>query len=337
MRERSHAVSSTPLDRRLGLAETFEKQTPVTRRHCSVAQWWLHLMEEPRENRCQFWLPKKKSFCANAPLDASFSVLEENLEGHIRRCPLLKQTRSLSLQPYYQRGINCGRDELQVKDEEGDVSAEMKRNAVYSMTVSELTNLSSIRSVHSSVCKHIRFSYKMPDACDVWIKREVDRKLPYQAKHVLQQASILGNLEDFGVLKVPPQTSLRESLDSPMLSQNCQNDLAVIEFGAGRGYLTQMLADCYGIRKVFLVERKSYKLKADRSLRQKESLVLERLRIGIEDLNLNAVEALRGISYLAIGKHICGPATDLTLRCCLPKHHDQDNGIQQTAHHHPRV
>lgn len=36
---------------------------------------------------------------------------------------------------------------------------------------------------------------------------------------------------------------------------------AVVEFGAGRGYLTQMLADCYGIKKVLLVERKAYKLK----------------------------------------------------------------------------
>ena len=40
---------------------------------------------------------------------------------------------------------------------------------------------------------------------------------------------------------------------------------AVVEFGAGRGYLTQILADSYGIRKVFLVERKSYKLKVSTS------------------------------------------------------------------------
>lgn len=92
---------------------------------------------------------------------------------------------------------------------------------------------------------------------------------------------------------------------------------AVVEFGAGRGYLTQMLADCYWISKIFLVERKSYKLKADRSLRQKESLTLERLRIDIEDLKLNAIESLQGRPYLAIGKHLCGPATDMTLRCCI--------------------
>jgi tRNA:m4X modification enzyme len=31
--------------------------------------------------------------------------------------------------------------------------------------------------------------------------------------------------------------------------------------------------------------------------------------VAVEDLNLNAVESLRGVPYLAIGKHLCGPAT----------------------------
>lgn len=75
------------------------------------------------------------------------------------------------------------------------------------------------------------------------------RKIPFQEKHVIQQASILGNLEKLGAIK--SCSSVGEQLHSP----------AVVEFGAGRGYLTQMLADCYGVSKVFLIERKSYKLK----------------------------------------------------------------------------
>ncbi|KAF2325030.1 hypothetical protein GH714_022344 [Hevea brasiliensis] len=142
----------------------------------------------------------------------------------------------------------------------------------------------------------------------MWIKREVDRKLPFQEKHVKQQASIIGNLEDFGVIK---SSLIKEQCDDDGLCvDKIDSRPAVVEFGAGRGYLTQMLADCYGIERVFLVERKSYKLKADRSLRQKESLILERLRIDIEDLNLKAVDSLQGVPYLAIGKHLCGPATD---------------------------
>ncbi|KAK4781926.1 hypothetical protein SAY86_016028 [Trapa natans] len=312
------------------------------------------------ERRCRFWLPKKRRFCANlpipnssfcgnhtarsdsqwipCPIDPSHSVLQDNLESHVKRCPLLKQAQSLSLYPYFQKGINAGNDDEErvppnlcrtalpsnyPSTSSDHASSEMKRNAVYSLTLPRFCALiDKIKTLHESISKEIRDSFRVPEACNKWIRREVDRKMPFQEKHVIQQASILGNLEDFGILRNPSNTD-----DSEVP--------AVVEFGAGRGYLTQLLADCYGIKRVFLVERKSYKLKADRSLRQKESLVLERLRIDIEDLNLNAVESLQGLPFLATGKHLCGPATDLTLRCCLGQHmahSDASNsGIQGLA------
>ncbi|XP_050378772.1 uncharacterized protein LOC126796045 [Argentina anserina] len=332
------------------------------------------------ETRCKFWLPKKKRFCANVPLtpspfcgnhtprsdsqwipcpiDPSHSVLEENLEGHLRRCPLLKQLESLTHQPFYQKGINAGTEEdpqeLEVVTSEtvedsalavdepksGEliyILSEMKRT-VYGMSVPDFYRLvEKIECVHKSICKDIYESCKVPEACGMWVKREVDRtscclqKLPFQEKHVMQQVSILGNMEDFGLIKsfiAKERADCDDGIGYPVKDEfDYGNDVpAVVEFGAGRGYLTQMLADCYGIKRVFLVERKSYKLKADRSLRQKESLILQRLRIDIEDLNLNAVETLRGGPYVAIGKHLCGPATDLTLRCCLGEQSNQSNG-----------
>lgn len=84
-------------------------------------------------------------------------------------------------------------------------------------------------------------------------------KLPFQEKHVKQQASIIGNLEYFGVIN---SSLVKEQCDVEGISlDKIDYRPAVVEFGAGRGYLTQMLADCYGIDRVFLVERKSYKLK----------------------------------------------------------------------------
>ena len=77
----------------------------------------------------------------------------------------------------------------------------------------------------------------------------------------MQQASILGNLEEIGILKNSSGNVVMEQCDSDGSSGDDNGVPAVVEFGAGRGYLTQMLADCYGIKKVFLVERKSYKLK----------------------------------------------------------------------------
>ncbi|KAF6172218.1 hypothetical protein GIB67_024840 [Kingdonia uniflora] len=316
--------------------------------------------------RCKLWLPKKNRHCANTPskdsqycgnhnpsseeqripcpLDPSHSVLKENLEAHIKRCPLLKQTQSLEQQPYYNKGINASmEDEGEGEGEEEDpnldsekpgnvTTSNMKRSAVYKMGVPELLGLiSKIRSIHGSVCKDIRDSYKIPDVCGVWLQNEVERKLPFQEKHVLQQASILGNMKEIGVLDNPVKdeghSESGEQFNFTGISKDVKRVPAVVEFGAGRGYLTQILADCYGIEKVYLVERRSYKLKADRSLRQKESLTLERLRIDIEDLDLNAVESLRGLPYLAIGKHLCGPATDLTLRCCFRRQCSQEKGV----------
>lgn len=31
--------------------------------------------------------------------------------------------------------------------------------------------------------------------------------------------------------------------------------------------------------------------------------------VSVEDFNLNAVESLQGVPYVAVGKHLCGPAT----------------------------
>ncbi|XP_047979813.1 tRNA:m(4)X modification enzyme TRM13 homolog [Salvia hispanica] len=308
---------------------------------------------------CKFWLPKKRRFCANSPLldspfcgnhtqrsdaqwipcpiDPSHSVLEENLETHLNRCPLLTQTQSLSRQPFYQKGINAGSDDDEEKSKsDSSFTSEMKRNAVYSMAVPYFLDLiAKIKSVHASVCSTIPDSYRIPEACSIWTNREVDKKLPYKEKHVLQQASILGNLENFGVLKETCLISgeINEEKDCKKeFERERDSDVpAVVEFGAGRGYLTQVLADCYGIKKVLLVERKSYKLKADRSLRQKESLVLERLRIDIEDLDLNGVESLKGVGYIAIGKHLCGPATDMTLRCCIRQHSEENGAFESQA------
>ncbi|MCH84320.1 tRNA guanosine-2'-O-methyltransferase TRM13-like protein, partial [Trifolium medium] len=213
------------------------------------------------------------------------------------------------------------------------VSSEMKRNALHRMNVPEFCNLiEKIESVHESLCKDIQDSFQMPEVCSLWIKsKEEERKLPFQEKHIMQQASIVGNLENFGVLK--NSLGRKPSKCEEQVEGKEDGISTVIEFGAGRGYLTQMLADCYGINRVFLVERKAYKLKADRSLRQNESLTLERLRIDIEDLNLNAVESLQGVPFLATGKHLCGAATDLTLRCCFPEYR-KDSSEQSTANIH---
>ncbi|XP_043698371.1 tRNA:m(4)X modification enzyme TRM13-like [Telopea speciosissima] len=160
----------------------------------------------------------------------------------------------------------------------------MKRNALYNMTVPEFSELMrKIELIHGSISSEIHELYNIPEVWGMWINKGIDWKLPFQEKHVLQQVSILGNLADFGILENSVGNIVCPNIAEPLCSNGSSGDKVptVIEFGAGRAYLTQMLADCYGINKVFLVERKSCKLKADRSLRQTENLTLERLRIDI--------------------------------------------------------
>lgn len=108
-------------------------------------------------------------------------MLEENFEGHLKRCPLLKQAQSLSTQPFYQKGINAGKEEeeeeaLNPSGVQDKVTSELKRNAVHGLSVPEFFELiRKIESVHVLICKDIRDSYKVPEACSRWINREVDR------------------------------------------------------------------------------------------------------------------------------------------------------------------
>lgn len=102
------------------------------------------------------------------------SVLQENLESHVKRCPLLKQNVALSAQLFYQKGINAGNEEEE--DCYSVFTSEMKRNLVYSMTVSKFHQLvKKIEAVHGVICNDIEDSHLSPEACNIWFNKEIDR------------------------------------------------------------------------------------------------------------------------------------------------------------------
>ena len=75
----------------------------------------------------------------------------------------------------------------------------------------------------------------------------------------MQQASMLGNMEKFGLL------SQRNDVVKDFGSSHCNGELkekpVFIEFGAGRGYLAHMLADCYEAKRLIFIDRRPYKFK----------------------------------------------------------------------------
>ena len=127
---------------------------------------------------------------------------------------------------------------------------------------------------------------------------------PFSLKHARQQASLVAHMQRRGLIPsrngscVPteqrPPTPKATSSDAccttvegqasvsdpaarsgdagdsaaqqPAGSTATQGDRTVyIEFGAGTGYLSAMLAECTGARRLVLLDRGSFRMKADRS------------------------------------------------------------------------
>ncbi|XP_074044358.1 tRNA:m(4)X modification enzyme TRM13 homolog isoform X2 [Macrotis lagotis] len=120
------------------------------------------------------------------------------------------------------------------------------------------------------------------------------------SKHLKQQASILGNMERLNLLG----------------PRRC-----FVEFGAGRGKLSHWVdIALQEAEKVYflLVERVTTRFKVDGKHKNRNS-VFERLQIDIQHLSLNKIPVLikEKLPVVGIGKHLCGVATDLALRCLV--------------------
>ncbi len=171
---------------------------------------------------------------------------------------------------------------------------------------------------------------------------------PFCARHAAQQAGILAHMAAAGLL--PPAEGA-----------------VYAELGAGRGYLSLLLAEAYGtcVRAcasraacggwndarrrrragegaLLLVERRAYRMKAERSLRRLPRVTCLRLRCDVADLDLAAAPLppvpphtdcadaavaaaepgadatevhQRQRPVVVIAKHLCGAGTDVALRC----------------------
>uniref|UniRef100_A0A182FWE6 tRNA:m(4)X modification enzyme TRM13 n=1 Tax=Anopheles albimanus TaxID=7167 RepID=A0A182FWE6_ANOAL len=122
---------------------------------------------------------------------------------------------------------------------------------------------------------------------------------PQTLKHLRQSSALIGLLEAYGFLR---------------------EGSTFVEFGAGKGQVafwvsqvlqTQSLSNC----GVLLVDRASHRHKRDNKI--EDRTLVRRIRADIADLVLEKVDGLSGRQVIGIGKHLCGGATDLALRCLV--------------------
>ncbi|XP_011869225.1 PREDICTED: tRNA:m(4)X modification enzyme TRM13 homolog isoform X2 [Vollenhovia emeryi] len=158
-----------------------------------------------------------------------------------------------------------------------------------------------IRKIHAAYEKLPEFSW-MILRHDVLEEKLSDETCGSNAKkHLLQNASLLGLLEQAGLVR---------------------DNTCFIEFGAGKAQLTYWLGQIIKTKSnscILLVDRSSHRHKSDNKLkREKTGLVIKRIRADIADLQLNQIAEVQSIKYkVGIAKHLCGTATDLTIRCLV--------------------
>ncbi|KDR18002.1 TRNA guanosine-2'-O-methyltransferase TRM13-like protein [Zootermopsis nevadensis] len=118
-------------------------------------------------------------------------------------------------------------------------------------------------------------------------------------KHLLQNSSLLGHAEKSGLL---------------------HQNTVFIEFGAGRGQLSYYIAKTMQEDNsclLLLIDRASQRHKFDNKLKDSSTLC-KRIRADISDLCLEFIPILHQYKRIvSLGKHLCGSATDLALRCVV--------------------
>uniref|UniRef100_A0A9L0TH94 tRNA:m(4)X modification enzyme TRM13 n=1 Tax=Equus caballus TaxID=9796 RepID=A0A9L0TH94_HORSE len=251
-----------------------------------------HATGFPAEGRCGYYVEKKKRFCRMVVAagkrfcgEHAGAAEEENARKRIL-CPL---------DPKH----TVYEDQLAKHLKKCNSREKPKPVPVSSLSEEQLENLikklrKASEGLNSTLKDQIMSHPALHDALN-------DPKNGDSAtKHLKQQASILGNIEKLKLLG----------------PRRC-----FVEFGAGKGKLSHWvdiaLKDAEKVHFI-LVEKVTTRFKVDGKHRKKNS-VFERLQIDIQHLCLNKIPVLskEKLPVVGIGKHLCGMATDLALRCLV--------------------
>ncbi|XP_075901366.1 tRNA:m(4)X modification enzyme TRM13 homolog isoform X2 [Nelusetta ayraudi] len=297
-------------------------------------------MAAPLPGSCGFFLEKKRRFCKmvaargrrfcgehatmeadsnriTCPLDPKHTVSADRLEKHLKKC----NSRRKPTPVYYVENINSG-----PAGEEEDVQE---------VSLSELScsQLDALVERLRTAARGLRWEVEEGVLSHPALQGELDdpRNGGSAHKHLEQQSSILGHLQALGLLG---------------------RGRCFVEFGAGRGKLSHWIHEALKAPRqrqeeefsleepaedlqLLLVERSSTRFKVD-GKHQQGSATLERLQVDIQHLDLAKVPLLqqKKLPLVAVGKHLCGVATDLALRCLLgPPQQDHHQGEPPTKRH----
>ncbi|KAK9432635.1 methyltransferase TRM13-domain-containing protein [Lipomyces doorenjongii] len=255
---------------------------------------------------------KRKLARVKCPVDSSHSVLFPDLQRHVKRCLAAKEVVSSA---WFVRDINL----LRTEPEKSLAADSVTRDAPITFKEYEKW-VGFVEQFYDNEIHGTKYT-EMPLR---QLKYEgLEKRLAELSnkKHAIQQGSLISTLRNLGLL----------------LGENC-----FVEFGAGRGelsrYLNQALLHKYNEELKYtpsflLIDRSGRRMKLDsKIIKDSEDLgskhpitpIVHRIKTDIKDLDLRKEEnnQLQRRSdgkggIVAISKHLCGAATDLTIQCLL--------------------
>jgi len=218
------------------------------------------------------------------PFDPNHSCYVSQLDKHLKKCNSKPQPQP----DYIQKDTNVfdssAEDEIKIalvslSDEELLKFIE-KVSDVHQAHVGKLT----LSAGHHQVLEPILTSLK--ESRGSW-------------RHVNQNSSILYNMEQSGLLKKGEGSTY-------------------VEFGSGRGQLSYYIGQAINLEteSLLMIDKSSPRHKSENRFKvdgvNKSSI--HRLRADIADVDLNLVPCVQSTkAIIAVGKHLCGAATDMAL------------------------
>lgn len=261
--------------------------------------------------QCQFVIPKKNRLCPmtrkpenqfcsqhmgdrpgdkriSCPVDPRHTVWESEVKGHVMKCEMkMNSNRQAS---WFKLDHNCEKRSTPAIEFKEDYK---KWIPVVEKLYENYEPLELIQKQYEGVESRLN-------------------ELSNQ-KHILQQSSLIANLNEAGLLS---------------------HKYTYVEFGCGRAELSRYFLQSILFKDkepsdFILIDRSPTRLKLDgKMVKDVEEFnsglknKVFRMRIDIKDLDMDAVieeefsESSDG-KYVAISKHLCGAATDLTIQCIL--------------------
>jgi len=225
------------------------------------------------------------------PYDPKHTCFATRMEKHLKIC---NSKPALILPKYIVPGINGG------TPRPSDQQLDKEKLTIGNVSDEKLINI--IGQLMATYKRFVEGKIEMEPLEHTAMEDELNKPEygPSVLKHLIQNSSLLGQLDKSGLL---------------------DNGNTYIEFGSGRGQLTYWLTRAVTdptTCQFILVDKASHRHKFDNRMKENEDIELVRLKADIQDLSLAGLSpflTLQRESVVGISKHLCGAATDLTIRC----------------------